>query len=777
MKRLLLSFFLTTLIFGQTCAQTLRGQVQWHYGKQVIKGVEISAFGTSPAISNNFGQFEMKFQGKTAGDKVSLAVKGSFKRQALEVVDTENLKCILPKDPDELRMIYMCYAGQNPLMIEKNYEKSVEENFQKDIKIIEQKNQLSLQEKNAEIKKLTAERDIALKLAKEISERIGQLDISQADTLQKQAFQAFLKGNFKEVNRMLSFEKMEQFEIQSDRKLEALLRERQQYAQSYLIKAKSYVGEFNLDSAGLSYDKAISLDSTNFGILSEAADFYYQNRFFAKALRLYPKVIAHPEAQVWEVANAYSYMGNIYTITGNLDKVMENQQTFSEKYDLLVKQFPTNTFYLNNLAISYSKLGEVYTAKGDLNKALEYFEKDLKVTEQLYRLEPNNVSFANGLAISYEKLGSVYTAKGDLNKALEYFEKRNKLGEQLYRLEPNNVDFANGLAISYSKLGSVYTAKGDLNKALEYFEKQTVIFEQLYRLETNNVDFANGLAISYEKLGNVYTAKGDLNKALDYYEKYNELMEKLYALEPNNVDFANGLAISYSKLGSVYTAKGDLNKALEYYEKYNELKKKLYALEPNNVDFANGLALSYLYLGQAQEKLKDTLKAKSYYLEGQKLYRGLVRNFPQNGFQQNLQWVDTKLKAIYTAQKDWKALFEMAENEIKGLQQQDKDKEKLANAFGSAAWRALFAKHYAEAEKYAFLGLETDKTQEWIHTNLALAYLYQGKFEQAKSIYLLLKDKPYNKATYKETFLQDLLDLEKENITHPDVAKIKELLK
>jgi hypothetical protein len=67
-------------------------------------------------------------------------------------------------------------------------------------------------------------------------------------------------------------------------------------------------------------------------------------------------------------------------------------------------------------------------------------------------------------------------------------------------------------------------------------------------------------------------------------------------------------------------------------------------------------------------------------------------------------------------------------------------------------------------------------SQEWINTNLALVLLYQGKYEEAKIIYLQLKDKPYGDATYGTTFLEDLEVLEKEGITHPDVAKIRKLL-
>ncbi|MFZ4402184.1 MAG: hypothetical protein ACOYO1_19290, partial [Bacteroidales bacterium] len=76
-------------------------------------------------------------------------------------------------------------------------------------------------------------------------------------------------------------------------------------------------------------------------------------------------------------------------------------------------------------------------------------------------------------------------------------------------------------------------------------------------------------------------------------------------------------------------------------------------------------------------------------------------------------------------------------------------------------------------------GIQTDSTQLWIHSKLALALLFQGKFDEAKKKYLVLKDKELsyeNSKTYKDVFIRDFEDLEKLGITHPDVRKIKELL-
>jgi tetratricopeptide (TPR) repeat protein len=75
--------------------------------------------------------------------------------------------------------------------------------------------------------------------------------------------------------------------------------------------------------------------------------------------------------------------------------------------------------------------------------------------------------------------------------------------------------------------------------------------------------------------------------------------------------------------------------------------------------------------------------------------------------------------------------------------------------------------------------IQEDK-YSWIYRNLAHALLFQNKFDEAKSIYLKWKDAQYPQdktKTFKYYFLQDFDLLEKAGITHPDIEKIRELLK
>jgi hypothetical protein len=98
------------------------------------------------------------------------------------------------------------------------------------------------------------------------------------------------------------------------------------------------------------------------------------------------------------------------------------------------------------------------------------------------------------------------------------------------------------------------------------------------------------------------------------------------------------------------------------------------------------------------------------------------------------------------------------------------------NAYGSAALFALFLNRFPQAEEYTLASLSSDSNQTQIFSNLAIAYLFQGKWEDAKTIYIRLQKQGKINDSFKTTFLQDLSALEAAGITHHDVAKARALL-
>jgi hypothetical protein len=83
----------------------------------------------------------------------------------------------------------------------------------------------------------------------------------------------------------------------------------------------------------------------------------------------------------------------------------------------------------------------------------------------------------------------------------------------------------------------------------------------------------------------------------------------------------------------------------------------------------------------------------------------------------------------------------------------------------------------AEVIQAAMRGIEVDPNQLSIKINLAHGYLFDNQFEKAKSLYLSNQDQSLaNGHTFKQTVLDDFVELRQHGITHPDMAKIEKLL-
>lgn len=91
----------------------------------------------------------------------------------------------------------------------------------------------------------------------------------------------------------------------------------------------------------------------------------------------------------------------------------------------------------------------------------------------------------------------------------------------------------------------------------------------------------------------------------------------------------------------------------------------------------------------------------------------------------------------------------------------------------------LLVQDAARSVEAASEALSVDPSREWINVNLVQAYLFNNQYELAKSVCLKYKDhkNTHTEATIGEVILDDLKTLEDLGITHPDVEKMRALLR
>ena len=111
---------------------------------------------------------------------------------------------------------------------------------------------------------------------------------------------------------------------------------------------------------------------------------------------------------------------------------------------------------------------------------------------------------------------------------------------------------------------------------------------------------------------------------------------------------------------------------------------------------------------------------------------------------------------------------------------------KYCHALGGLPWFQVLAKQPVDAILTATIALERCPEKTWIVTNLALGYLYSNQYEAAENVYRQWKDRawadsgnadPESYHTFGQAFLADLDYLEKIGFTHPDIPRIRTILK
>ena len=500
-KQLFLALFALTT--GSLFAQD---KIQWsqvreqNSKKRPIPDAQVVFSNAKPAASDQAGKLRLVFTDKKAGQSVSL---NDLVKAGYELVNDKEVEQVKLSDTDQLGVdIILAPTGVVDAAKKSYYDisdKSLKTGFEREKTKLRQERdaaRLSEQQFEEQLTQLREQYDHQKKELDALAEKFARVNFDDVTPVYREALELFKAGKINEAIAKLEGADpakrtaqiiQEGKDIESDEKKLAarkatLAKEKQQQIQLLRLLADMYSLKFDPAKADTLYDQLLRLDSTDLEILQDAANFYRENHRYEKALRTYPMLIAHPQAEDWQIANAHGNMGEMHTATGNLTAALYAYTESFKAYEKLQRGSPANDFYQQNLAVSYSKLGSTHTSLGNLDKALKYYEERSRLGKELFEAYPNNVEFKNGLAISYEKLGSTHTSLGNLDKALKYYEDETTLFKELFEAYPNNVSFKNGLAISYAKLGVFSLEKlKDKTKARGYFQKAEKLWVELVR--------------------------------------------------------------------------------------------------------------------------------------------------------------------------------------------------------------------------------------------------------------------------------------------------------
>ena len=533
------------------------------------------------------------------------------------------------------------------------------------------------------------------------------------------------------------------------------------------------------------FDQLIELDSNkylpnfalllmNFGTFYLSKGYSYaevSEKRFKESLEIYRKLaVKEPFIYSLEVARV---LNNLSTLYLRDKRFKDGEIVLMESVEILRNLIGANTkIYSEELAMALNNLGMLYHNTGRIAECKIAYKESLEIYRQL--ADDNSEAHSMDLAMVLNNLGSLYLYIG------KYDESKKMLEESLeiYReLEAKNSNvYSPDLAMALMSMGNVLSLLGNVADSEAAYKESLEIYRML---ASDNPDkYLGNLAQVLMNLGNLYVyvkgeymeAEGIYKESLDIYRKLSEKYPATYSLD---------LAKVLTGLGNFYYNVGKYAESESVNDETLRILRGLSSKDFEEYSTKEGLAMVLNSQGYLYYLAKNYSASEMAYKESLEIYQKLAINNPKL-YSIELAGVIFNLGKLYSdmgyyekseaLSKDGmaivKQLFERFPNED--------NKKQYAGALGGLSFTSILVGKYSEAEAYAREGLSIDSSQTFIHESLALALLFQGRYDEAQPIYRQFKDE------LKEGFLGDFEKLESEKLIPAeridDVERIRVLL-
>jgi tetratricopeptide (TPR) repeat protein len=262
------------------------------------------------------------------------------------------------------------------------------------------------------------------------------------------------------------------------------------------------------------------------------------------------------------------------------------------------------------------------------------------------------------------------------------------------------------------------------------------ILEELAAKDPSNNDRQNDVSITRGWLGDALQATGDLAGALREFRACLSIDLALAAKNPSDFPLQRKLLDAHSKVAFVLYAQGEIKGAEAEFREAIDIAKERVQQASGDADWLGRLADLLTQLSSVLLDASDRADALTSSEEALKIRRQLYAAGPTPVF-----------------------------------------KDELVDALGTTSFYLLFSRRAEEAAERAAEALSLDPSVVWIETNRAHAYLFLGRFDEAKVIYLDNKDKRVpGGRTFAKAVIDDFEMFRKNGIDIPAMHEIETLL-
>lgn len=427
-------------------------------------------------------------------------------------------------------------------------------------------------------------------------------------------------------------------------------------------------------------------------------------------------------------------------------EVMDAHRNSRQKLANLVSANPNDSELVGIKAVMMDKFAEAYLATGYLEPALGAATEATSLFRRLVELEPADPAWQRYLALSLDKIGDLKERLklDDADPGASY-EEAFQIFRELSKIEPRNEEDRRQMAAELVRIGDLKVDK-NAAAARSSYETALAIYRDLASLYPILGIYRRDLSATLQKVAelSINAKDGGLEYALDFYQERLKVDREIsvLGLDAKTSDFFN-ISIDLAKIASIQSDLGKVADARKNYEESLALDRGFADRIYDNAELQQRIRRTLFRIADLQLADKDVAGAKKSY---------------QDAFTADLQKADL---ARFAYLKELGATT----------------RTEAVEAYGSVAWSAVLAGQPQEAANYAEIALKLDPSAIWIDINRAHAYLWLGRFDEAREIYLARKDvKIDDNETFAGEIKKDFDLLGRLGDPMPDLARMRKEL-
>ena len=683
------------------------------------------------------GQFVLKLDGLGMGDPLGMVTVS--KRGMVVLNKDEVAKWSVQKKP---LVLILCDANEfqklkdRLVAIGRSQAKKNHKQELAKLEALNAKKQLTLEQYYAKQDSIDKKMEHALAHMDEYANLFARIDESEIDAVSQKAFDLFKQGHIDEAidlfkkneqkAKMPSIsektEKMRQLVDSAESLAQQDIDENMKQAKAY-VEALKYKGEW--EEAGRVLKELANALGT-YEAMMEYADFARRHNQYAEAETYYklckdkiaPLVKTNPELYEPQLTKVYINLGVVYYCTKRFN---ESEQMHKAALEIRKRLADANPqAHEPDLAVCYKHLGLLYFETQRYAESEQMHKAALQIRKRLADANPQ--TYESDLADNYNNLACLYRATQRYAES----ELLSKTAMAIYKrlADANPQACEPDLARSYNNLANLYSDTQRFTESEKMYKDALEILKRL--ADANPQAYEPDLAATYNNLANLYSKTQRYDESEQMYKAAIAIYERLYEGAPQQ--YLSRLAKRYFDYGMAMLNNNKSNEAIEPVERSLKLCKDMMNDKPDTALYAANLSC----LVGLHNTNKDYATAYTYNKE-------LLPLLKDNYSEEAVKW-----KVVYSGQLLSQSFY--------------------ANLLGK----------FEEGELHSLEALKVDSTQHLAYTNLAAAYLLQGKYQAAEKLYRQYKSE------LKEGFLSDFDELAKAGVIpaerKADVEKIKKML-